>query len=277
MNYVAATFSSEEKNFEWEILTAFLAEIGFETFEENDSELKAYIPEKDFNAALLKALIDEQLNSLNISFKHKFIQDQNWNAVWESNYEAIVIADRCLIRAPFHPTDDSIEYNILIEPQMSFGTAHHETTAMMIEYTLNADLAMRQVLDMGSGTGVLAILSSMRGADKIDAIDIDEWAYKNCISNTEKNSIKNISVIQGDVNAIIKKYDVIFANINLNILVRDMKIYAKALNVNGIIYFSGFYQNDLMKLEQSANRFNLELIDTKVQNDWTAAKFSKMK
>lgn len=277
MNYVAATFSSEEKNFEWEILTAFLAEIGFETFEENDSELKAYIPEKDFNAALLKALIDEQLNSLNISFKHKFIQDRNWNAVWESNYEAIVIAERCLIRAPFHPTDDSIEYNILIEPQMSFGTAHHETTAMMIEYTLNADLAMRQVLDMGSGTGVLAILSSMRGADKIDAIDIDEWAYKNCISNTEKNSIKNISVIQGDVNAIIKKYDVIFANINLNILVRDMKIYAKALNVNGIIYFSGFYQNDLMKLEQSANRFNLELIDTKVQNDWTAAKFSKMK
>ncbi len=277
MNYVVAIFSSKNQAFDWEILTAFLAEIDFETFEEDEMRLKAYIPEPDFNKSLIENLLKDQFKDSEISFNHELIQDQNWNALWESNYESIVIADRCLIRAPFHPADDTMEFDILIEPQMSFGTAHHETTAMMIEYTLDADLADKQVLDMGSGTGVLAILASMRGADQIDAIDIDEWAYNNCVSNAEKNNIKNIIIIQGDAKVVNKKYDIIFANINLNILVNDMEVYAKALNKGGTIYFSGFYQNDLVKLEQTANQFNLELINTKVKNDWMAARFSKVK
>jgi ribosomal protein L11 methyltransferase len=277
MNYVVAIFSNNDKAFDWEILTAFLAEIGFETFEEDELRLKAYIPEPDFDKSLIEKLLNDQFTDSEISFNHELIQDQNWNALWESNYESIVIADQCLIRAPFHPADDTMEFDILIEPQMSFGTAHHETTAMMIEYVLDADLVDKQVLDMGSGTGVLAILASMRGADKIDAIDIDEWAYNNCVSNAEKNNVKNIVIIQGDANVVNKKYDIIFANINLNILVNDMEVYAKALNKGGTIYFSGFYQNDLVKLEQTANQFDLELINTKVKNDWMAARFSKVK
>ncbi len=277
MNYIAAIFNSKDQTFEWEILTAFLAEFGFETFEENESGLKAYIPEPDFNKSLIDGLLNDHFKNSKISFNHELIHDQNWNALWESNYESILIADRCLIRAPFHPADDTKEFDILIEPQMSFGTAHHETTAMMIEYALDADLVGKQVLDMGSGTGVLAILASMRGADKIDAIDIDEWAYNNCVSNAEKNNIKNIVIIQGDANVVNKKYDIIFANINLNILVNDMEVYAKALNIGGTIYFSGFYQNDLVKLEHEANLFNLQLTDTNVKNDWMAARFSKVK
>ncbi len=276
MDYVAVKFTSEKKDFEWEIITAFLAEIGYETFEETGDGLKAYIPQPDFKSTLIEELLNEQLNIPGVTFAIETILDRNWNEVWESNYDAVVIANRCLIRAPFHKSDTSIEYEILIEPQMSFGTAHHETTAMMIEYVLEAELADKQILDMGSGTGILAILASMRGADNIDAIDIDEWAYKNCLSNAEKNKINNINVIQGGADLVIKKYDVIFANINLNILVRDMEVYAKALKSNGMIYFSGFYQDDLMKLEQVANQLKLELVDTKVKNKWMAAKFLKV-
>ena len=277
MNYVAVKFECKNLDFDWEILIAFLAEIGYETFEEIENGLKAYIPAPDFDRTKIKNLLKDKFEKMDIWYNYETINDRNWNEVWESNYEPIVISDRCLIRAPFHPANNSMEFDILIEPQMSFGTAHHETTAMMIEYILDMELSDKQILDMGSGTGVLAILASMKSAEMIDAIDIDEWAFKNCISNTEKNNIKNINVIQGDANAIVKKYDVIFANINLNILVRDMEIYANALKTGGEIYFSGFYQNDLIKLEQAAGQSNLQLIDSKVKNSWMAAKFLKTK
>lgn len=276
MDYVAVNFKSGQADFEWEILTAFLAEIGFETFEETEAELFAYIPKSDFKIELIESLLNEQLKVADITFSHETIADKNWNEVWESNYDPVTIADRCLIRAPFHESNRDVEYEILIEPQMSFGTAHHETTAMMIEYVLEANIADQKILDMGSGTGILAILASMRGAKEIDAIDIDEWAYKNCLSNIEKNNITNVNVIQGDAGSIINKYDVIFANINLNILVNDMEVYSWALKSKGVVYFSGFYQDDLTKLEQKAIQFKLKYVESKVKNNWMAARFVKV-
>jgi len=277
MNYVASTFKSENKDIDWEVLMAFLGEIGYESFEEIEDGVLAYIPQPDFDNQKVENLLADKFNGIDILYVYETIQDRNWNEVWESNYDAVVISDRCLIRAPFHPSDPSMEFEILIEPQMSFGTAHHETTAMMIAYILEADLKNKEILDMGSGTGVLAILASMKGAKFVDAIDIEEWAYKNCLANTEKNNVANVKVVQGDASCIIKKYDVIFANINLNILVRDMEVYAAAMNAGGIIYFSGFYQNDLTKLEQAANQTNLQLVDFKEKNNWMAAKFLKIK
>jgi len=277
MNYVASTFKSENKDIDWEVLMAFLGEIGYESFEEIEDGVLAYIPQPDFDNQKVENLLADKFNGIDILYVYETIQDRNWNEVWESNYDAVVISDRCLIRAPFHPSDPSMEFEILIEPQMSFGTAHHETTAMMIAYILEADLKNKEILDMGSGTGVLAILASMKGAKFVDAIDVEEWAYKNCLANTEKNNVANVKVVQGDASCIIKKYDVIFANINLNILVRDMEVYAAAMNAGGIIYFSGFYQNDLTKLEQAANQTNLQLVDFKEKNNWMAAKFLKIK
>ena len=276
MDYIAVTFNSKSQDYNGEVLMAYLAELDYETFEElGNGDLLAYVPQKEFNTDRIDALLTDKFEGLGIAYKYETIADRNWNEVWESNYDSVVIDNRCLIRAPFHKEDDSMEFQILIEPQMSFGTAHHETTAMMIGYALDADLADKEVLDMGSGTGVLAILASMRGAKHIDAIDNDEWAYKNCIDNVSKNNIDNIEVIMGDAKVVDKAYDVIFANINLNILVRDTEVYAKALNSGGLIYFSGFYNSDLKKLEETANQFHLSLIDTKEKNKWMAACFKK--
>lgn len=277
MNYVASTFKSENKDIDWEVFMAFLGEIGYESFEEIEDGVLAYIPQPDFDNLKVENLLADKFEGFDISFTYETIQDRNWNEVWESNYDAVVISDRCLIRAPFHPSDPNMEFEILIEPQMSFGTAHHETTAMMIAYILEADLKNKEILDMGSGTGVLAILASMKGAKFIDAIDIEEWAYKNCVANTEKNNVTNVKVVQGDASCIINKYDVIFANINLNILVQDMEVYASAMNADGIIYFSGFYQTDLTKLEQAANKANLQLVGSMEKNNWMAATFLKTK
>jgi ribosomal protein L11 methyltransferase len=276
MDYVAVTFNSKNQDFNCEVLMAYLAELEYETFEELETGgLLAYVPKQVFNIERIDALLLEKFESMDIGYNYETIEDRNWNAVWESNYDSVIIADRCLIRAPFHDEDDSMEFQILIEPQMSFGTAHHETTAMMIEYALDAELSNKQILDMGSGTGVLAILASMRGAKEIDAIDNDEWAYKNCVDNVAKNKISNIQVIQGDASVVVKKYDVIFANINLNILVRDMGVYVKALDSGGFIYFSGFYNSDLKKLQETANQLHLSLVDTNEKNKWMAACFMK--
>ncbi|PKP34541.1 MAG: 50S ribosomal protein L11 methyltransferase [Bacteroidetes bacterium HGW-Bacteroidetes-17] len=277
MNYVASTFRSGNKDIDWEVLMAFLGEIGYESFEEIEDGVLAYIPQADFDNLKVENLLADKFKGFDISFTYETIQDRNWNEVWESNYDAVVISNRCLIRAPFHPSDPNMEFEILIEPQMSFGTAHHETTAMMIAYILEADLKNKEILDMGSGTGVLAILASMKGAKFIDAIDIEEWAYKNCVANTEKNNVTNVKVVQGDASCIINKYDVIFANINLNILVQDMEVYASAMNADGIIYFSGFYQADLTKLERAANKANLQLVGSMEKNNWMAATFLKTK
>jgi ribosomal protein L11 methyltransferase len=260
-----------------EILIAQLAVIGFESFEEKDSSIIAYIPKKDFvKANLLEITYCHECNNLG-KLQIELIPDKNWNEVWESNYPSVIIANRCYVRAAFHESKPSMEYEILITPKMAFGTAHHETTSLMLELILDNDFRNKKVLDMGCGTGVLAILASMKGAKDITAIDIDRWSYDSTLENAGLNNIGNIKAIEGGVELVASSdnYDVIFANINKNILLRDMKYYSEALLKGGYIYFSGFYKNDLPDIKEEALKCGLNFISKLEKNNWIAAVFIK--
>ena len=270
MKYTELEITKIEDGISSEIVIAFLAEIGYDSFSEIDSGLKAYIVSNKFDESLLKEIISK------ISFEYLFseIKDQNWNAVWESNFEAVVIADRCIVRAPFHKADKKYEMDIIIEPRMSFGTAHHETTEMMIEWTLETDLKNKTVLDMGCGTGILAIIASKKGASEVVAIDNDEWAYNNSLENIQRNNTTDIDVYQGDASLLgNKKYDIIFANINRNILLEDLPVYVNCLNQNGMIFLSGFYESDIEVIEELANRLQLKIASIKLKNGWASVCF----
>jgi ribosomal protein L11 methyltransferase len=260
-----------------EILIAFLVELGYESFLETENGLSAYIPKSLFDRQKLELLMQDS-SDLEFTFSYSFenMEDKNWNAVWESNYEPVLIDNTCSIRAPFHPKKD-VDKEIILEPKMSFGTAHDPTTSQMISYLLEEDCAEKNVLDMGAGTGILAILAAMRGAKNVLAIDNDEWAYNNCCENVEKNQINVVKTVLGDANSIEnEQYDIILANINRNILLQDMHLYAKALNKNGILLLSGFYLHpDLPVIEEVAKKYNLVMDSYREQENWTAARFRK--
>jgi ribosomal protein L11 methyltransferase len=197
----------------------------------------------------------------------------NWNAEWEKNFNPIVVGDQCAIRAPFHDPFD-VKYDIIIEPKMSFGTGHHETTHMMIEHILASDFTNKSVLDMGCGTGVLAILSKKNGAEVVEAIDIDNWCYLNSLENISRNDCAEISVLQGDASLLKgKRFDVIIANINRNILLKDLSTYAACLNENGSLFLSGFYDSDCELIESSCLKLGLKFETKRIRNSWVALKF----
>ncbi len=275
MNYfqiIVPTPKTEEKS---EILIALMANIGYESFEVNSSNLLAYITETDFVKDELLGIDycskSDKLGNLEI----KLIPHKNWNEIWESNYPSVIIADRCYIRAAFHPRKPKMDYEIIITPKMAFGTAHHETTAMMLELILENDFTNKKVLDMGCGTGVLAILSSMKGARAITAIDIDNSSYMSTIENAAVNNIADITVIEGGSESLSKtdNFDIIFANINKNILIRDMKSYSNTLTFGGHIYFSGFYNDDLPDIIIEAEKYGLVFDKNLEKNNWVAAVF----
>ncbi|NVO02332.1 MAG: 50S ribosomal protein L11 methyltransferase [Bacteroidetes bacterium] len=275
MDYIELNCKIASEKMGSEILMAQLGEIGFESFMETNEGLLAYIPAKDFKEKSLNILQSSDCKEL-LQFTYEFhlVEDQNWNEVWESNYEAVVICDKCLVRAPFHPKMENIEYDIIIEPKMSFGTAHHETTSLMIEHLLETDLKNKSVLDMGCGTGVLAVLAALKGASNITAIDNDEWAYQNTVENVLKNQKEEIEVFEGDAELIKdKKFDVIIANINRNILLNDMEAYSLSLNKNGILFLSGFYETDLPIIKEKATSLGLNYANHLTKNYWVAAKF----
>ena len=258
-----------------EILVAQLGELGFESFTETETGLKAYIQKKELNPSLIDDI--QALNSLEFEISYKVVEipQVNWNAEWEKNFNPIEVNGECALRAPFHPPFN-VKYEIIIEPKMSFGTGHHETTFMMLQFILENDFKEKSVIDMGCGTAVLAILSEMKGAAKIDAVDIDEWCYENSIENIERNICKNISVYKGDASFFKeKKYEVIIANINRNILLQDMEIYFNGLEDNGTLYLSGFYKEDLDLITETCNNLGLTFVQNKVRNNWIAAKFRK--
>jgi len=258
-----------------EIVIALLADMGCDSFVETEDGVLAYISKEIFEVEALDALFSGMSDGdFSVSYSWKEIEEQNWNAVWESNYESVLIDDRCYIRAPFHPHREDVEYEIVIEPKMSFGTAHHPTTSQMISYLLQENCNDKTVLDMGSGTGVLAILALMRGAKKATAIDNDSWAYENCLENVSRNDIQNMDTVLGDANSINASYDIIIANINRNILMQDMKKYADALNKNGVLLLSGFYlEPDLAILREEAEKHNLIFDSYKEKENWVAARF----
>lgn len=271
--YIAYTFQVEPMQPASEILIAELGVAGFESFVETDNGIIAYIQKQDWNQSILDNIQILNSDEFTISFTSDEIEQTNWNQEWEKNFNPIIVDTLCTVRAPFHEKPNT-KYDIVIEPKMSFGTGHHETTHMMIQHILNNDFKNKSVLDMGCGTGVLAILSEMKGAKPIDAIDIDNWCYLNSLENVERNNCKHISVFEGDVSLLEgKKYDIILANINRNILLKDIKVYASCLNKNGILFLSGFYRDDIPILEEECRKYMLKLNDKLERNNWVSLKF----
>jgi len=233
----------------------------------------AYIQKADWNASLLDDIQILQSEEVSFSYEVKEIEQVNWNHEWEKNFEPIVVDNEVSIRAPFHK-NPGLAYDIVIEPKMSFGTGHHETTHLMVQHLRALDLKGKQVLDMGCGTGILAIFAEMRGAGSVDAIDIDNWCYENSLENVERNQCKTISVYEGD-SSLLKpnSYDLIIANINRNILLADMEIYIQSLKEQGILLLSGFYTEDIEIINAAAEKNGL-LLDKKLErNNWVGLKY----
>ncbi|WP_339661379.1 50S ribosomal protein L11 methyltransferase [Croceibacter atlanticus] len=275
MNYIEFNFKVTPLQPASDILLAELGELGFDSFVETEDGLQAYILEEYYKEDLLKYVFVLNNPEFEITYNTKTIEQVNWNAEWEKNFTPIVVSDNCRVRAPFHDKGNE-EYDIIIEPKMSFGTGHHATTHMMIQHILKDDLIGKKVLDMGCGTAVLAILAEMRGAGPLDAIDIDEWCYLNSIENAERNNCTKITVEQGDASLLSnRKYDIIIANINRNILLNDMKTYANCLSKDGIIYLSGFYEEDLDLIKSECTNQGLTYVNHYVKDQWVAAKFIK--
>ena len=258
-----------------EILIAELGYAGFESFVENEDGITAYIQSEEYSEGMLKDIQILGSDEFEISFTSKEIEQVNWNIEWEKNFNPIVVADKCSVRAPFHEKPDT-EYDIVIEPKMSFGTGHHATTHMMLQHILNNEWEGKTVLDMGCGTGVLAILAEMKGAKTLDAIDIDNWCYLNTLENVERNNCKNISVYEGTAELLEgKKYDVVIANINRNILLEDIPTYSKCLSSGGKLFLSGFYTEDIPVIEEVCNKNGLKFENKLVEDNWTAVSFIK--
>ena len=274
MVYLELDFKVEPLNPGSDILMAELGEIGCESFVENEEGLTAYIQADLFDLTRLQALHILHNFDYNVTYTITKVKEENWNAVWESNYEPVVIAGKCGIRAPFHPENKEVIFDLVIEPKMSFGTAHHETTSNMIELLLEEDLKQKTVLDMGCGTGVLAILAAKLGGVDIVAIDNDEWAYENSLENVVKNDEASIKVLLGDANLLQgMNFDVIIANINRNILLNDIKHYASSLNKKGILFMSGFYEEDIPAIKEECLKYNIAFDRYIIKNNWVAVRF----
>ncbi|WP_276868569.1 50S ribosomal protein L11 methyltransferase [Bacteroides heparinolyticus] len=262
-----------------DVLSAVLAEAGFESFVEQTDGINAYIQKALYNESTLKeALAEFPLPDVNIEYNYTEAEDRNWNEEWEKNFfQPIVIDNRCVIHSTFHKDVPQAEYDIVINPQMAFGTGHHETTSLIIGELLDSDLQEKSLLDMGCGTSILAILARMRGATPCTAIDIDEWCVRNSLENIELNRVDNIDVFQGDASSLKDKgpFDIIIANINRNILLNDMKHYVSRMNQGGSLLMSGFYANDIPVIQAEAENNGLHLIHHREKNQWAVVLFRK--
>ncbi|APS40642.1 50S ribosomal protein L11 methyltransferase [Salegentibacter sp. T436] len=274
-NYLEFKFKIEPLQPASEILVAELGYLGFESFVEEEDGLTAYIPAEEYEDDLLAGVHILQSNEFQITYSKGEIEQVNWNEEWEKNFSPIMVDDICSVRAPFHPEPDT-EFDIVIEPKMSFGTGHHATTHMMIQHILKNDWNDKAVLDMGCGTGVLAILASMKGAKFVDAIDIDNWCYQNTLENVGRNDCDNINVEEGGAELLQdRKYDMILANINRNILLRDLPIYKDCLIKGGNLFLSGFYEEDIPVITEACQKLGLNYIEHIERSNWVAVKFSE--
>ena len=277
MKYFQVTFTPHPCNETvTDVISALTAEIGFESFVECEGGLDAYIQQSLFDEKSLKQIIaDFPIPGTTIDYTITEPEDKDWNEEWEKNFfQPIVIGNRCVIHSTFHKDYPKAEYDIVINPQMAFGTGHHATTSSIIAELLDADLAGKSVLDMGCGTSILAILASMRGADPVTAIDIDDWCVNNSRDNIRLNRISNIDVKLGDA-SLLKghtPFDVIIANINRNILLNDMPAYAACMHKGSEIYMSGFYVEDIPAITEKGASLGMKFIHHREKDRWAAVK-----
>lgn len=262
----------------FEILMAELCDLGYDSFMEEEQNLKAYITAEKFNEEAIKMLQIEYANFYPFNYKYQYLQKTNWNANWEKNYNPVEIANKVRIRATFHePQPEKFIYEITITPKMSFGTGHHATTTLMIENQLEINHKDKKVLDVGCGTGILAIMAKLLGAKYVEAIDIDEWAVENCKENCQINHCFDIQVYQTDVRNMPYKqeFDIILANINKNVLLNEIPIYRNLLIEKGFLIVSGFYEDDLSGIEQKCRENYMYLQKIREKNQWISAVFQK--
>lgn len=278
MDYIElAVHINNLRGFEHDLIAYELGNLGFDSFEYNEDGIKAYCAASLFDEKMIEIWKNELPDDIQIEYAFKLIKEQNWNEVWEKNYfSPIVIGGECVIHSSFHHDIPKVHYDILIDPKMSFGTGHHETTILMISSLLKIDMADKSLLDMGCGTGILAILAAMKGASPVTAIDIDEWAFKNTSENRRLNGFPNIQVEQGGAELLQgRKFDLILANINRNILLEDIKYYAACLNKGNLLLMSGFYDTDKPMIDEEAEKQGLKFIRFEENNHWVATLYQK--
>lgn len=275
MTFTKITFQTNREFAD--ILTAELGEMGFDTFEETDQGVDAYILTERFSESDLKEMVDRYLPIAEIEYKIETIEKQNWNEEWEKNYDPIAVDTRCRVRATFHEPDDSFDHEIVITPKMSFGTGHHATTQGMLELQLDGDFEGKTVLDVGSGTGILAIMAAKLGAAYVEATDIDQWCVENGLENFALNGL-DADYHKGAIETLTlhkTNYDIVIANINKNVLLDEMPHYAILLEKGAKLYLSGFYEEDIPDIKKSTDTYDLLLEKSVIKDNWTALMFSK--
>ncbi len=278
MKYSAVTFTSSTiEDWQKDLLISELAEIGFDTFEDIDGGFEAYIPSANLDIQALESVLLSEVDGFDLDYQVKEIEEKNWNQLWESNFNPILVDNKCYVRATFHEDRPEFPYQIIIDPKMSFGTGHHQTTSMMLSFILENDFNAKEVLDMGCGTGILAILASKRGAKQLLAVDYDPICVDSVIENIQLNDVDNIAAKLGSKEAIEGlTFDTILANINRNILLDQLETYSTCLANGGELYLSGFYDGeDLEILKQKADSVGFQYVENKVLDNWCAAKFTK--
>ena len=257
---------------ETDVLAALLCEIDYESFVPDESGLVAYVKKELFDELKIKTILTEFPFDNDISYKYEIVEGQDWNSEWEKNYfKPIIVKNQCVIHSSFHKDIPSLPYDIVIDPKMAFGTGHHATTSLIIEQLLEMDLVDKSVVDMGTGTGILAILASMRGASQITAIEIDPMAHANAIDNLKINNAESINLILGDASSLdkVKNIDVFIANINRNIITQDISAYASTLHSGSVMLLSGFYESDIPVIMEYARPLGLTYHSHTVKNDWS--------
>jgi len=260
-----------------EILTSQLAEQGFESFTEEKDELCAYIPSNDWSEKCLEnTFLVEQQEKVEYFWNQRIIKSQNWNATWESEFQPVSVGDDLFIFAPFHEVNDKYTYKIEIQPQMSFGTGHHQTTWLLSKRLLEIDFSGKTVLDVGTGTGVLAILAKLLGASQVMTTEIDAGSCENALENFQRNDVPSIKLIQGDIDQVpMQGFDVIIANINKNVLKKHLPFYAKRIKKEGTLLLSGFFETDIDELKVSAEKCNFNYSAAFTKEGWAVLEFNK--